>query len=416
MARVDQNRPSDIIAGPRVRGLVLHRAKACAKVVRMSDTVSPPPGPPGPPAGRATGPRVLHLITDPRLRGAQNLARDLHAELLRRGWDSRLVALQPHPDSPPDRTGPPVLGPSRFHPTTLAGLRRAAAGADLVIAHGSSTLPACALALVGGPPFVYVNIGDPRSWTAGWSRRARVGVFLRRAVAVAAISDGARQVLIERFGLDPGRVRTLTNAREAHRYPPEPDPGRRLAARQRLGLPAQGLLVAVVGALTTEKRIDLAIDAIGRVPGVRLAIAGEGPLRGPLEAAALALAADRVHFLGALPSPLELYHAADALLLSSDSEGVPGVLIEAALAGLPCVATDVGWVRDVVQDGVTGALVPPGDPQALADALDRVLSGAPALGAAARLHALDRFELGVVVDAWEEFLRDLVPAADRSKS
>ncbi|MFD0350244.1 glycosyltransferase [Kitasatospora aburaviensis] len=96
------------------------------------------------------------------------------------------------------------------------------------------------------------------------------------------------------------------------------------------------------------------------------------------------------------------------MLLTSDSEGVPGVLIEAALAGLPAVATDVGWVGSVVRDGATGALVAPGDPLALAEALAAVLAGdRAALGAAAREHALAHFELGVVADAWQELFTEL---------
>ncbi len=84
------------------------------------------------------------------------------------------------------------------------------------------------------------------------------------------------------------------------------------------------------------------------------------------------------------------------------------MLIEAGLAALPVVATDVGWVRSAVQDGVTGALAPPGDPAALAEALAKVLAGdRPALGAAARAHTVARFELGVVADAWQALLAEV---------
>jgi len=350
-------------------------------------------------------PRVLHLITDPRRRGAQNLARDLHGELRRRGAPSELRSLQPHPDAH-GIDDAPVLGPSRYHPATLRALRSTAARADVVIAHGSSTLQASALALLGSrTPFVYVNIGDPRHWTATTARRLRVGAFLHRAAAVSAISDGARDVLLERFRLPAARVRTIPNARPADRYPPAATAEDRCRARAALGLPADGPLVAWVGALAPEKRPDLALAAIRRLPGVHLALAGEGPLRADLEPA------ERTHFLGRLADPAPLYRAADALLLTSDSEGVPGVLIEAALAGLPAVATDVGWVRDVVLDGATGALVPPGDPAALAAALDRLLTAdRTAMAAAARAHALDRFDLARVTDHWQHLLADVARA------
>ncbi|MFI6445816.1 glycosyltransferase family 4 protein [Kitasatospora sp. NPDC050543] len=359
------------------------------------------------PAGRR--PRVLHVITDPRRRGAQNLARDLDGELRHRGQASDLRALAPHPDARPDapdtvRTA--VLGPSRLHPGTLRALRGAARGFDVVLAHGSSTLPACALALAGTrTPFVYASIGDPRHWTASLPRRLRTGALLHRAAAVTALSEDARAVLLERFRLPAARVRTIPNGRSAERYPPAVDAADRRAARGALGLPADGLLVAWLGALAPEKRPDLALDAIGYLPDVRLAVAGDGPRRAALERHG---AAARTHFLGTLADPAPLYRAADAVLLTSDSEGVPGVLIEAGLAALPAVATDVGWVNAVVRDGVTGALVPPGDASALAEALAEVLAGPRArLGAAAREHTLARFELGVVADAWQHLLAEV---------
>lgn len=362
----------------------------------MPDPASPDPA--------SAQPAVLHVVTDPRRRGAQNSARDLHAELLRRGQASELRALHPHPDAP-GAAGTAPLGPGRLHPATLRALRAAARRADVVVAHGSSTLPACAIALLGTrTPFVYVNIGDPRHWTASAARRLRTGAFLHRAAAVAAISDGARQVLLERFRLPARRVRTIPNARPADRYPPAADDTGRRAARVALGLPAEGPLLAWIGAVAAEKRPDLALDTLALLPGAHLALAGEGPLRTALTARDTT---GRVTFLGPLADPAPLYRAADALLLTSDSEGVPGVLIEAALAAVPAVATDVGWVGDVVQDGVTGALVPPGDAAALAAAARRVLAGdVTALGAAARRHALARFELAVVTDAWQLLLAE----------
>lgn len=356
----------------------------------------------------ARRPSVLHLVTDPRRRGAQNLARDLHGELTARGGESRIAALRPHPDAPADDPLP-VLGAGRYHPATLRALRSAAARADVVVAHGSSTLPACAAALLGSrTPFVYVSIGDPRHWTADRARRLRVGLFLRRAAAVAALTDDARELLLERFRLRPERVHTIPNGRAADRYRPAAGPAEQLAARRALGLPEEVPLAAAVGALAPEKRLDLAVEAVTRTPGTHLAVAGEGPLRTALEEHAAALAPGRVHFLGGLPDPAPLYRAADAALLSSDSEGLPGVLIEAALAGLPSAATDVGWVREVVLDGVTGALAPPGDAQALADGLAKVLGADRAtLGAAARRHALAHFDLAVVADAWQRLLATL---------
>ncbi|MEV7359741.1 glycosyltransferase family 4 protein [Kitasatospora sp. NPDC091276] len=396
------------------------------------------------PAG--TRPRVLHLISDPRRGGAQNFARDLHRELRRRGQASALCALAPHPAAGPalpgpraaDRTGvragagpgarpdgldrqpdphpgacvdeedlrAAVLGSGRLRPGTLRALRAAARGADVVLAHGSDTLAACALALAGTrTPFVYVSVGHPRYWTANRLRRVRGGALMHRAAAVTTLTDEARAVLEGQFRLPDGKVHVISNSRAAESYPPADGRADRRAARRALGLPADVLLVAWIGAIAPEKRLDLALDVLDRLPDVRLAIAGDGPLR---ETLARHPAAARAHFLGALPDPAPLYRAADALLLTSDSEGVPGALIEAALAGVPAVATDVGWVREVVRDGATGALVAPGDPLALAEALAKVLAcNRAGLGAAARAHALEHFELGAVVDAWQGLVAEV---------
>ncbi|MER7708497.1 glycosyltransferase family 4 protein [Kitasatospora sp. NPDC097605] len=360
---------------------------------------------------RTTGtrPRILHLITDPRRRGAQSLALALHRELRRRGQASALRALAPHPDALPDDPGThptTVLGPGRLHPRTLGALRAAARTADLVVAHGSATLPACALALAGTrTPFVYVSLGDPRHWTDGAIRRLRTGALLHRAAAVVAVADEGRDLLVERFRLPAAKVRTIPNGRAADRYPQARDEADRRAARQGLGLPPDGLLVAWLGAIAPEKRLDLALDALDRLPDVRLAVAGDGPERSALERHP---GAARTHFLGTLADPAPLYRAADAVLLTSDSEGVPGVLIEAALAGLPAVATDVGLVSSVVQDGTTGALVAPGDPPALAEALAKVLAGdRTGFGAAARAHALAHCDLDVVADAWQRLFGEV---------
>ncbi|MGW3184722.1 glycosyltransferase [Kitasatospora xanthocidica] len=402
------------------------------------------------PAGNR--PRVLHLISDSRRGGAQNFARDLHRELGRRGQSSALCALAPHPAVPsgpggagrdstgpgsagrgPDSVGPgsgsaspdpeaagrsavdcsaaglrsaAVLGPGRLHPSTLRALRSASRAADVVLAHGSDTLAACALALAGTrTPFVYVSVGHPRYWTANRLRRVRGGALMHRAAAVTTLTDEARVVLEEQFRLPDGKVHVIPNSRAAESYPPADGRDDRRAARHALGLPADVLLVAWIGAIAPEKRLDLALDVLDRLPDVRLAVAGDGPLR---ESLARHPAAARAHFLGPLPDPAPLYRAADALLLTSDSEGVPGALIEAALAGVPAVATDVGWVREVVRDGATGALVAPGDPLALAEALGKVLAvNRAGLGAAARAHALEHFELGAVVDAWQQLVAEV---------
>ncbi|MFE2866938.1 glycosyltransferase [Embleya sp. NPDC059259] len=356
---------------------------------------------------------VLHVVTDPRRRGSQAFAHDLDVALRERGRASSIVAL-----AGVGELDIPVLGPGRLHPRTLRALRRRAAGVGLVIAHGSTTLDACGIALAGaGTPFVYVNIGDPRHWAKDALRRARVGLMLRRATAIASVSPMGREVLLHTYRLAPERVRAIPNGRRPERFPP-PDESDRAKARAELGLPAEATVLAVVGALAGEKRVALAIEAFGLLAGTepasvgeppqtpdhRLLVAGEGPERAALEALAERRAPGRVTFTGNLADPGPVYRAADLLVLSSTSEGVPGVLVEAGLSAVPAAATDVGFVRDVVVDGVTGALADvgpgPGDPRALVAAIRRVLADRDTMGRAARARCLERHAMETVVDAW----------------
>ena len=153
--------------------------------------------------------------------------------------------------------------------------------------------------------------------------------------------------------------------------PPPPGPA---AARRRAIVLCPAGLIPRKGhdALLTAFRLlaDRGLDA-------ELWLAGEGPLEGPLRARVAELGVgDRVRFLGHLPRGrlLGLYERAevDVVVLASRGEGIPAVLIEAMAHGVPVVATDVGGMHELV-DAATGILVPPGDPPALAAAVERVL-------------------------------------------
>ena len=154
-------------------------------------------------------------------------------------------------------------------------------------------------------------------------------------------------------------------------------PGEAEAERERLGIPSSRFLVGWFGRMTEIKRVGDLLEAVARLleNGVdaELVLAGDGPQRAELEAHAHALrVADRAHFLGMRRDVAALYGACDVVALTSANEGTPVSLIEALAAGTPVVSTDVGGVRDVVDDERTGILVPPHDPQAVAEALTRL--------------------------------------------
>ena len=291
----------------------------------------------------------------------------------------------------------------RWRPEHLSRLRSLARSADLVVAHGSTTLPASALALFGSTPFVYVSIGDPRAWQTTAVRRWRSRLLLARSRAVVAIAQRSAQSVHDLLGVPRDRVRIIPNFRSSGRFRPLPQ-AERLAVRASYGVPSDAPLVVFLGSMTQEKRPDLAIDAVSSLSGVHLVVAGSGILEPDVRERAARVDGGRIRVVGSVTEPERLLAAADALVLSSDTEGVPGVLIEAGLCGIPAAATSVGFVDEVVVEGRTGRLAPAGDVGGLAKALAGVLADSGRYGSAARAHCLERFDEEHVVSQWEDFL------------
>jgi glycosyltransferase involved in cell wall biosynthesis len=166
----------------------------------------------------------------------------------------------------------------------------------------------------------------------------------------------------------------------------------REAVRRELGLAAGDLAVLAVGSLTPQKAHATLLEGFARaareLPAARLLIAGEGPLRGALEArAAGSDLAGRVSLLGDRDDVTELLEGADLFALSSVREGLPVTLLEAMRAGRPAVATAIGGCGEAVRDGESGRIVPVGDAAALGAAIAELLrdpARRAAMGAAAR--------------------------------
>ena len=354
-------------------------------------------------------PRLLQVVTDTDRRGAQVFATDLHDALARRGWVVRTAALAPGAVGGLDVA---VLGPGRTHPATLRALRAAAAGADVVAAHGSTTLPACAIALAaGGPPFVYRQISDSRFWAPTRARRLRVRLGLRAAAGVVALWSGSAATLEREFGVPASKLSIIPNGVPPERFPPV-ERAAVPAARLALGLDPDRPVVASIGALVPEKGVDLAIRAVAGREGVQLVGAGDGPQRRVLEELAVTLAPGRVVFTGSVADPRPVLGAADVVVLPSrGGDSMPAVLIEAGLSGVPVVSTPVEGIVDIVQPGRTGELVGVDD----ADGLRRAVGGlledpdrAERLAVAARRRCEDRYAIDVVAAAWDGALRAAV--------
>lgn len=355
--------------------------------------------------------RILQVVTDTDRRGAQVFATDLDHALRQRGHDVRTVALAPGHNA--QRLPVRVLGDERLGRRTLAALRRQMRSADVVVAHGSSTLPACAIAGVGvRTPFVYRQISDSRFWAPTRLRRFRVRVLMGRAARVVALADHTRRELIEWIGLPADRITVVPNGVPEDAFPLRDDAAAP-AARAALGVP-EGPTALFIAALVPEKGADLAIDALATVPDAHLIVAGDGPDRAALEQRAAAVAPGRVTFTGSLPRALDAYAAADLVVFPSrGGDSMPAALIEAGLCGLPVTTTPVGAITDIVIDGETGVVVPIGDREALAATMRELLADPDrrrALGRAARQHCLEQFAITVVAQRWERVLLEVAGA------
>lgn len=199
-----------------------------------------------------------------------------------------------------------------------------------------------------------------------------------------------------------------------------PDPASRAAIRQELGIGDEFVWLAV-GRIEPPKDYTNLINAIARMRTDRsmLLIAGDGPLRVQIEGLARELkVSDRIRFLGIRKDVPMLMSAADGYVMSSAWEGLPMVLLEAAASGLPIVATNVGGNAEVVRDGVSGYLVPPSDPCALAFRFQTVeqmpLAMRTAMGQAGRDLVVTNYSMSSVLDEWESIYRALIHKAPQS--
>ena len=191
----------------------------------------------------------------------------------------------------------------------------------------------------------------------------------RPTTALVAVGDRVRDELLT-AGI--GRRRQYTVVAPGVELGPLPDPA---SARQNLGLPSVGPIVMFVGRLTAVKRpqrfVEMAIAIAASHPDACFAIAGDGELVDEIRARARPLGR-RMVFLGWRGDVETVYSASDVVVLTSDNEGMPVSLIEAAASGTPAVTTRVGSAPEVVADGVTG-FVTDKDASALAVAVARLL-------------------------------------------
>lgn len=220
---------------------------------------------------------------------------------------------------------------------------------------------------------------------------------LRRADAPVAVSQAAADRLATLSSIPPERIQVIRNGVRLERFDPVRLRDGRATLRKSLGVGPEVLLVLLPAVLRPGKGHDILLAAaplvLRRFPQTRFALAGSGEPEAALRSSAEGLGSS-VLFLGHRTDVPELMAASDLVVLPSLAEALPTVAMETAAAGRTMVGSRVGGVPEVVEDGITGTLVPPGDARALADAVVALLANADArtaMGRAARQRALENF-------------------------
>jgi glycosyltransferase involved in cell wall biosynthesis len=342
---------------------------------------------------------VLHLITTLDRGGAENALLHLCRAMKATGrWDLRVAWLKGRGDLAPEFAAVGV--PARkFSRREFAALRPAIVHTHLFKADVAG------VALLGrrrrGRAVLVSTKHNEDRYLAGSTLRAATWRTIgrravRRADAVVAISTGVAAFFRDTLGDTVGDMPVIPYGL------PEPRTvgAEEISAfRARCGVSADAALVLCVARLDAQKDHATLIRAMPQVTprrDARLVLLGRGPMETELRALAAATPGSNVIFAGFVDDPAPAFAAADVVALASLWEGLGLALVEAAQHGRPVVATRVGGIPEIVEDGVTGLLVPPGDAGALASALTRVLDDrdlAARLGDSARRRAADLFSV-----------------------
>ncbi|MCD6351305.1 MAG: glycosyltransferase family 4 protein [Armatimonadetes bacterium] len=355
--------------------------------------------------------RILQVLTPHRLAGAERVCAQLSAALKARGHEVKILmpARVPELAEYARSLGVEVVYANiggKLNPWAAGRIAAAAQafGADLLHTHlSSASWHGCRAGRQAGlPVLAHVHAMSSALWYGGADR-------------IVACSHGVQEHL-RRAGLTRIPLEVVYNGvlvdEAAARRPPE-------EVGQELSL-GGGPIIACMASLTARKGQLYLIEALARLrqrwPGLRCLFLGEGPLRRRLQRRAAALGLqDMVHFLGFREDRFDVLQLCELTVLPSIGiEGFGLAVIEAALLGLPTVASDLPGLNEAVLDGETGLLVPPRDPEALATAIGRLLSNVELrrnLGVQARRRARADFTIERMAERIEEVYARLLARA-----
>ncbi|MBI4577502.1 MAG: glycosyltransferase [Planctomycetes bacterium] len=364
--------------------------------------------------------RVVHVIEDLALGGGERALVRVLGSVDPGRFETRVICLRAEGALAAELrdTGVPVevlgKGPGLDPASVLRLARRLRAlRPDVVHTHMfTANATGRAAAFLAGVGAVVATEQSVDTWK-DLPRRAVDRLLARGTRRVVCVGQAVLAFYRDRVGVAGARLQVIPNPVDVAAFARvSPEEGARV--RVELGLAPRSPVAGFVGRLVEAKDPLGFVEAVARVngavPGLTALVVGEGPLRGRAEGLARELGvADRVRFLGERRDVARVLSALDCLVLSSRREGLPLVALEARAAGRPVVATDVGGVSEVVEDGRNGRLVPAGDAAALARALTEVLAD-PALARSmgrAGAAGLERYEVAQVAREHEALWREV---------
>ena len=367
--------------------------------------------------------RLVYLLSALIPGGAERLVHSLVQHLNRKRIEVHIVALGSLRGNPFkaefDRLGLPinVLGATKmYHPMVYTGLRRYLIENHIDMMHTHLINPDYIGRIVGrslGIPVISTMHNVPEDYERevfyrSWPERATARYL---ATHLIAVSERIRQMYIKRWGIPQHKITTINNGVPMEHFLSVPS-----------GVPAhepgQGPLITTIGRLTDQKAQNVLLDAARIVlnlrPDVRFMIVGQGKLEQQLKDQASALGIDKqVDFAGIRYDIPAILGKSTLFVLSSAWEGMPVSAIEAMAAARAVVLTDVGGVRDLVGPEVSGLLVPPQNPSALAQALIELLNDEPrrlAMGEAGRAQVRNEFTMDLFANRHEALYTSILSA------
>jgi glycosyltransferase involved in cell wall biosynthesis len=370
---------------------------------------------------------IAHVLSSFEIGGQERVALDLARMQRSAGHRVLAISLAPSPDGPLaaafqaadvmtetlTKRGPSVDPSLPMRLARLLGKH----GCKLLHSHNPHALiygaPA---AVVAGVASIHTKHGiNPDGERRRWLRR-RASHFVD---AYVAVTTSLGRIALEHSECAPERLRVIPNGIDVQRFGPNREARQRI--RGELGIDDNAWVVGSVGRLAPEKNQALLLDAVIPMLDQRrhLLLVGDGPEAAALrERATASWRTDYVHFTGARQDIPDLLAACDAFALTSRSEGLPLVVLEAMASELPVVATAVGGLPDIIEDEVTGYLVESDDNAALTRRLAWLSTRpiqAQRVASCARQMVLDRHSLERMASEYESLYREVLSQASAEK-